>query len=123
MKLSISPPKRVIVQSMGGEPADLFLHAIDSKGDFAYVGILDARRPLGVPSDQVFVFSDESMRRLSEAYASGNPSLVENIYADVECSCIKYQISVDSPHDQERLTHSRGASEGRDDGNAGGRIP
>jgi hypothetical protein len=92
MKLSISPKKRVIVQSWGGEPVALMLHAIDTTGDIAFVGDESARRPIGIPVDQVFVFSEDMMRRLKTAYESGDPSLSESVYADAKDYCIRYQI-------------------------------
>jgi hypothetical protein len=106
--VQINPPDRVIVRSWGDEPVLLFAYRADLAGHTVFVGGPEAARPIGLPSEHVFVFNDETLRALLDAYLGQNKVLLQHLYA----SCNRYRNHVDSSHDQERLAHPDRAAEG-----------
>src|SRR5262245_49375950 len=95
------PTGLVIVRAWGDEPVRLLAYRVDFKAKTTWVGGPSCRRPIGLPSWQVFVFQGETFERLQEAYMDENKTLLHELYL----SCIKYQDSLESLHGQERLAN------------------
>jgi hypothetical protein len=94
----------VIVQGWGNEPVKLFLHSIEN--DICYVGNGSTKRPVGLPSNQVFVFSEGLFSRLREEYDFHNWTVLSTLYETIsvdDFACNKYRNKVLSSHDQEGI--------------------
>src|SRR5438094_2127692 len=94
-----------MVRSWGDEPVKLVLHRIDN--NICYVGSENAKRPIGLPNDQVFQFDLDRFASLSTAFQQGDKRKLGELWANIpvdDFACNKYQDVLRSLHDQESIT-------------------
>lgn len=101
--------KAVIVRSWGDQPVKMVLHS--SSETHCYVGVSGSIREIGIPKEQVFVFSDDRFAALCAAYAAGKTQYLCALYSQIpveDFACNRYQDNVSSSHDQEGVPDSEG---------------
>lgn len=84
--------KAVIVRAHGDRPVKLTLHRIDKS--HCYVGNTGSMVEIGVPSEQVFAFSEELYEKLSAAFQTNDFHNLHQLYTDIpvdDFACNKYQ--------------------------------
>jgi hypothetical protein len=94
----------VIVRGWGDEPVRLVLYIIGK--NTCYVGSETSKRPIGIPSNQVFAFNEELFSLLQSAYDSHRWTELSTLYERArldDFSCNKYRNNVLSSHDQEDI--------------------
>lgn len=89
----------VLVRAWGDEPVKLYLHRIEN--NIVFVGSPEAKRPIGLPVNQVFPYKESAFALLSTVFQQDKSKLSEEwANADLEdFSCNKYQDNIDSQHD------------------------
>ena len=94
----------VIVRAWADEPVSLFLHRIENNR--CYVGSESARRPIGLPVEQVFCFDPDRFSLLCLAFQQGDKRKLAELWANIpvdDFACNKYQDNLECKHDQEPI--------------------
>jgi hypothetical protein len=84
--------KAVIVRARGDMPVKLSFRRFDK--DHCYVGHIGRISEIGVPSEQVFAFSDELYNKLIAAFQAQDLNRLRELYAQIpvdDLACNKYQ--------------------------------
>jgi hypothetical protein len=118
MKIKAGLPE-VIVRSWGNEPVILVAHALDSKRDRVFVGQIDAKRPISLPTDDVFDYDEQRFAGLLTAHSAGNEPELLRLYEDLrrqnkssEETCNKYQYMLKSQNDEKpKVANTRSVAE------------
>ena len=95
----------VMVRAWGDEPVKLFLHRIENNR--CYVGNERASRPIGLPLEQVFAFSEDRFSTIFTQFSQGDMRKLSEEWAKLgvdDFACNKYQDTLCSAHDQEHVT-------------------
>ena len=103
----------VMVRAWGDEPMRLLLYRIDN--DVCFVGSENAKRPIGLPGDQVFDFDVDRFANLLTAFQQGDQRKLGELWANIpvdDCACNRYQYNVDCSHDQESIADSESTASG-----------
>ena len=103
--------KTVVVRAWGDEPVRLTLNRVTDT--HCYVGHKGKPYEVGIRHDHVFTCPKDRYIDMRNAFEQGDfPKLRELYFSDsVEnCSCNKYQDTLDSSHDQEGVTDTTGAT-------------
>jgi hypothetical protein len=101
--------KQVIVRAWGDEPVVCNLYTIENNR--CYVGSSAARRPIGLPFDQVYAFNSTLFHSLTQAYEEGDLAKLRSLYESIQVddfACNRYQNNLECVHDQEHLADSEG---------------
>jgi hypothetical protein len=92
-KSSNRPGDAVIVRSWGDEPVRLRVYRVENNGNTVFVGPEHGEgRAIGLPSEQIYEFTDAVHRLLHDAYSAADFDKIRQIYGD----CNKYKNKVDS---------------------------
>lgn len=104
---------KVIVRSFGDEPVVLFSHKIDLTKQRAFVGSAAARKPISLPFDDVFDYSEERFTELREAFTRNEVARLQELYKSLRRKrpCNKYQDTLIYAHEEKgQVTDSRSAA-------------
>lgn len=109
-----TPHPKVIVRAWGDEPVVLVAHGLDQGTKRVFVGQPEAKRPISLPTSDVFDYSPGRFNELSAAFRARDKNKLRRLYKnlhDVEKSCNRYQIMLSSQHENEpKITDSGSAA-------------
>jgi len=75
---------RVIVRSFGDEPVALTAFRLDQRKRRVFVGKNATRRPISLPTTDVFDYDETWFGKLQNAHSEGNPERLKEIYAEIK---------------------------------------
>ena len=106
--------RKVIVRAWGDEPVALYSYNAASKD--IYVGNESGKATIGLPFDQVFSYHEALFSTASCAFVGGDISKLLSTYDGLSktCPCNRYKNTLESAHDQEHITDSRGFGSSRE---------
>jgi hypothetical protein len=103
--------KEVIVRAYADKPVRLYL--LNVGNSHCYVGNKDSGAEIGVPHNQVFAYSPELFRKLTEAYRKQDLHSLDLIYSSIpveDFACNRYQNKVPCIHGQEAISDTEGTA-------------
>ena len=101
----VSKKVQVIVQSWGDEPVVLWATTYNRNTNIIQAFGRNEQRPINLPLDIVFVYSDDLFQVLIQAYETGNKDKLLNLYKEENMdkkSCTKYQYMLSSLHEERK---------------------
>jgi hypothetical protein len=105
----------VIVRAWGNEPVPLVAYGMFNHGKWVLVGKKGAKRPIGMPVEDVFDYEGARLARLSDAYSRRDFEALDRLYSDLrmenkssEGACNKYQYLLKSlNHEKTKVANTR----------------